>query len=78
MPKVKYFGTLAQITQCKEEEIKGETVKAVLIQLRKKYGRETWRKAKSGLITVNDLHADYKTKLAVSDVVCFMPVCTGG
>ncbi len=82
MAKVIYFGNLKKLTETKEENLDGEDIKAVLKAIKDKYGKETYKIAKTSHIVVNEENASslsgFKTKIGAEDIVRFLPVCGGG
>ena len=80
--KVVYFGSLAQLTGKKEETVDASTVSKVLRYLKKSYGVETYKQAKTSHIIVNGenaaLRGGFGMRLQEKDVVRFLPICGGG
>ena len=80
--KVKYRSQLAAITGTAAEDMEAAAVHEVLRNIKKRYGAEAEKSAKSMLITVNGesiLHLrHFKTKLNEGDEVSFLPICGGG
>lgn len=84
---VRYRAHLAELTKTGAETMetagnKIAMVKDVLRHIKKSFGPEAEKNAKSMIITVNGhsiLHLDhYKTQLREGDEVSFMPICGGG
>ncbi len=79
---VKYYGNLVRRTNCKEEDLKADNIKDLLLAVKEKHGDEVFKIAKVSHILVNDTNArsmaGFKTKLEASDIVKFLPVCGGG
>lgn len=82
MAQTVYVGMLAKKTGTKTENIAAKSVKDLLREIEKKYGREVYKMAKSSSILVNEKDAGnmdgYSTKILDSDIVKFLPICGGG
>jgi len=79
---VKYRSHLAALTGITEDIFEAMDVEGVLKALRKRYGREAEKTARSMLIALNGesivlLH-QYKTKIKDGDTLSFFPICAGG
>ncbi|MFV0440880.1 MAG: MoaD/ThiS family protein [Lachnospirales bacterium] len=82
MVRARYFGILAQKIGKKEEDFQVTDVSDILKMIKKEYGKEIHKIAKTSHIVVNEENAAYlkgfKTKLCDGDVVRFLPICGGG
>jgi len=80
--KVRYRAHLAQLANISDEELNAASVKDVLKHIKKKYGTEAEKKAKSMIIAVNGQSIlqlkHFKTQLVDGDEVSFLPICGGG
>ena len=80
--KIKYRAQLAVIVKKDNELMKAANIKDVLRHIKKEYGSEAEKLAKSMLIVVNRqsilLLKHFKTILKEGDEVCFLPICGGG
>ena len=80
--KVRYRAHLAQLTNAGEEVLEAASVKDVLKHIKKNFGAEAEKSAKSMLIAVNGQSIlqlkHFKTPLSEGDEVAFMPICGGG
>jgi MoaD family protein len=79
---VRYRAQLAAFTSRETEQVDAANVQAVLAHIRKEFGEEALKKAKTMLIAVNGASIirlkNYKTALKAGDEVSFMPICGGG
>lgn len=77
-----YKQELSERMGAKSEQYEADTVRDVLRQIRERHGKESYKAAKSMLITVNGLSISkehhYSTRLADGDVVGFFPLAAGG
>ncbi len=82
MALIHYFAPLRGMTGVEEETVDAASISDVLAYIRRAYGREAHKAAKSALIVVNDvsigLYEGNKTVLKADDVVGFLPLCGGG
>ena len=79
---VKYRANLAVLTKTVSEEIEAANVKDVLRHIKKRFGTEAEKLAKTMLIVVNGqsilLFKHFKTALKDGDEISFLPICGGG
>ena len=79
---IKYRAHLAKITKTESEKTDALHVKDVLRHIRKQYGAEAEKLAKTMLIVINGqsilLLKHFKTILKDGDEVSFLPICGGG
>ncbi|MDR0497160.1 MAG: MoaD/ThiS family protein [Treponema sp.] len=79
---VKYRGSIADLTGTKEESFKAGNVRDVLKAIRKRYGRNAEKAARTMLIALNGesilLLKGYKTTLKEDDTLSFFPLSAGG
>ncbi len=79
---IKYYAKLAKITGKKEEKLEASSVKKLLSEIDKMYGKEAYKIAKTCHIVINEdtcaSLGGFKAKLSSSDIVRFLPVCGGG
>ena len=82
MIKVVYYGNLARMTGTGMEMLDGDTVGAVLREIKKKHGTQACKTARMSHILVNSenagMYGGYAMKLKDGDVLTFFPVCGGG
>jgi molybdopterin converting factor small subunit len=84
MPKImiKYRGGLAETIGKQSEQTDADTVKDVITHIKKEYGAQPARTAKSMVIAVDNVSIlkseGYKTKLKEGSEVSFLPVSGGG
>lgn len=82
MAKVKYDVELRRITGRNEEEIPSVSVKALLKEIERRYGKAAYAQAKRSMIAVDGLNClllkGNKTELSSESMVCFYPICGGG
>lgn len=82
MKTIRYYAPIRAIIKKDSEETPLGSVSDVLAYIKKTYGKEAFKAAKSSLIVVNDvsigLFQGEKTPLSEGDVVGFLPVCGGG
>lgn len=82
MKTIRYYAPIRAIVKKDSEETPLSSVSEVLAYIKKTYGKEAFKAAKSSLIVVNDvsigLFQGEKTPLSEGDVVGFLPVCGGG
>jgi molybdopterin synthase sulfur carrier subunit len=80
--RVKYWGSLAKLTQLEEEEVDAANVRDVLSYLKGKYGTQAAKIAETMLIAVNGRNVLrlklFKTALNAGDEVSFFPMSAGG
>ena len=80
--EVKYRGHLATMTGIAEETIEADDVNGLLKAIRKRYGPEADKAARSMLIALNGesilLLKRFKTALKNGDKISFFPLCAGG
>ena len=80
--KARYRAQLAKLAGLNEEAIDAAAVKDVLKHIKKSFGAEAEKTAKSMIIAVNGqsiLHLKhFKTALQDGDEDAFMPICGGG
>ncbi|MCL2179526.1 MAG: MoaD/ThiS family protein [Treponema sp.] len=80
--KVRYRAGLAALTKISDESITAGNVKDVLEHVKKQFGREAEKLAKTMLIVVNGhsilMQKHFKTVLKDGDEVSFLPICGGG
>ena len=79
---IKYRAQLAVLTKIASESIDAANVKDVLKHVKKQFGVEAEKLAKTMLIVVNgqsiNLLKAFKTALKDGDEVSFLPICGGG
>ena len=79
---VKYRAQLAAITKINSALIEAANIQDVFRHIKKQYGGEAEKLAKTMLIVVNGqsilLLKHYKTALKDGDEVSFLPICGGG
>jgi len=79
---VKYRAQLLALTKIENEQITAANVKDVLKYIKKQFGAEAEKKAKTMLIVINGqsilLLKHFKTVLKDGDTVSFLPICGGG
>jgi molybdopterin converting factor small subunit len=77
-----YKSELADRIGVKSETFEATVVKDVLNQIKTKHGKDTYKLAKTMLITVNSLSIQkdsrFATRLKEGDVVGFFPLAAGG
>ena len=82
MVKLRYRGTMAELTGKKDEEVEIGDVAGVLSYLQSQYGKNVAKQAKRMLITVQGTNIQllnrFKTALDDGDTVCFLPLAAGG
>ena len=82
MALIRYYAPLRGITGVDEESLEAATVSDVLTHIKRAYGKDALKAAKSSLIVINDvsmdLYAGAKTLLKADDTVGFLPLCGGG
>lgn len=82
MVNVKYHGILIKLTGKKEEEYNSTKLKDLLTEMKKRYGKETYKYAKMSYIMINEQNAGslkgYNSPLTDGDIVELLPVCGGG
>lgn len=82
MKTIRYYAPIRGVVKKESEETKLGSVGDVLVYIKKTYGKEAYKAAKSSLIVVNDvsigLFQGKKTPLSDGDVIGFLPVCGGG
>jgi len=79
---IKYRAYLASLTKTESEKTEALTVKEVLGYIKKQYGSEAGKLAKTMLIVVNGQSIlqlkHFKTILKDGDEISFLPICGGG
>ena len=79
---VKYRAHLAELVKNSNESILAANVSEVLNHIKKQYGVQALKLAKTMLIVVNGqsilLQKHFKTVLKDGDEVSFLPICGGG
>jgi len=79
---IKYRAKLAALTKTASEAIDAANVKDVMTHIKKQFGVEAEKLAKTMLIVVNgqsiNLLKAFKTALKDGDEVSFLPICGGG
>jgi len=79
---IKYRAQLALLTKIASEAIDAVIVKDVTTHIKKQFGGEAEKLAKTMLIVVNgqsiNLLKSFKTALKDGDEVAFLPICGGG
>jgi MoaD family protein len=79
---VRYRAHLAEIAKTTDESVKAANISDVLRHIKKQYGVEAEKLAKTMLIVVNGqsilLLKLFKTVLKDGDEVSFLPICGGG
>jgi len=79
---VKYRAHLETLTKTSSESIDAKTVQDVLKHIKKQFGKEAKKTAKTMLIVVNGqsilMLKHFKTVLKDGDEVSFLPICGGG
>ena len=79
---IKYRAQLAALTKIASESIDAAIVKDVITHIKKQFGIEAEKLAKTMLIVVNgqsiNLMKSFKTALKDGDDVSFLPICGGG
>jgi len=79
---VKYRANLFNIIKKESESIEAASIKDVLLYIKKQYGSDAHKSAKSMLIVVNGqsilMLKNFKTIFNNGDEVSFLPICGGG
>lgn len=82
MATIKYFGQLRALAGIRQEDIDAATVRALLKQVKDRYGDEAYQKAKRSHIIVDGQNAaligGFSAKLDQTSEVQLLPVCGGG
>ena len=82
MIKVRYRAHLAQSVNTGEELVDAASVMDVLKHIKRQYGKQTEKTARSMIIAVNGQSIlqlkHFKTPLQDGDEVSFLPICGGG
>ena len=82
MKTIRYYAPLRAVVKKEQEETDAATIRDLLDEIGKRYGKEAEKIAKSSLIVVNDvsinLFGGKKTVLKDGDVIGFLPLCGGG
>jgi len=79
---IRYRAHLAELTKTASESIDASNITDVLKHIKKQFGGEAEKTAKTMLIVVNgqsiQMLKAYKTVLKDGDEVGFLPICGGG
>jgi len=79
---IRYRSYLAKLTETERETIEASNIKDVLRHIKKNFGSDAEKLAKTMLIVVNGQTilqlSHFKTVLKEGDEVSFLPVCAGG
>ena len=79
---VKYRARLAELTKTEKDSLEAVNVKDVLRHIKKRFGADAEKLAKTMLIVVNGQSIlklrHFKTGLNEGDEVSFLPICGGG
>jgi len=79
---IRYRSYLAKLTETERETIEASNIKDVLRHIKKNFGADAEKLAKTMLIVVNGQTilqlSHFKTALKDGDEVSFLPVCCGG
>lgn len=79
---LKYRGDIAEKINITKELAMGDDIADILDYIKKLYGKDVYKKAKSMLITINGesiINREvYKTKLSDGDEISFFPLSAGG
>lgn len=82
MATIKYFGKLKQMVGSAQEVLPVADVRAMLVEIRTRYGEEAYHTAKKGHIIVDGenagSHGGFHMKLVGTSTVHLLPVCGGG
>lgn len=82
MKTIRYYAPLRAAVEKEQEETDAATIRDVLDEIGKRYGKETEKLANCSLIVVNDVSINLfdgkKTVLKDGDVIGFLPLCGGG
>jgi len=80
--KVRYRAHLAELTKTGEETLEAASIRDLLSHIKRSFGQEAEKTAKSMIIAVNGQSIlqlkVYKTPLHDGDEVSFLPICGGG
>jgi len=79
---VRYRDPLKELTKTAEEQLDAGRVKDILAHIKKSYGSDAGKLAKSMLIAIDGdsiaLRQNFATKLVDGETVQFLPICGGG
>ena len=77
-----YKAELAEHIGVSSEEYDAQNIKGLLKEIKARHGKDVYKKAKTMLITINQLSIQnehhYAARLADGDIVGFFPLAAGG
>lgn len=77
--RLRYYGSLRDLTKCRSEEVKVSTIKGIFAHIREAHGQQAYDLARSSSILVNGINWIFKRgKLQRDDEIHIFPPIAGG